>query len=208
VTASETAEGRTWDEQRLKAMTGNDPITARFMRCDNFTYQPMFKLILIGNNKPVLRTVDDAWRRRFHVIPFTYKPTTKDITLKDRLRAEYPEILHWAIEGCIEWQETGLRPPRRVQDETQLYFESQDIFTNWIDDCCELTRAKASLTSELFRSWSTYCDKHNEHAGTARAFGDRLAARGYPRIKDEFGIRGRGFLGLAVVPFSHLDSAP
>ena len=44
VTAQETEEGRRWAESRIKALTGGDPITARFMRQDFFTYQPQFKL--------------------------------------------------------------------------------------------------------------------------------------------------------------------
>src|SRR5919206_392582 len=70
VLASETEEGRAWAESRIKQMTGGDPITARFMRQDFFTYQPQFKLTIIGNHEPVLRSVDDAMRRRFNIIPF------------------------------------------------------------------------------------------------------------------------------------------
>jgi putative DNA primase/helicase len=206
VTASETSEGRAWDEQRLKAMTGNDPITARFMRQDNFTYQPQFKLILVGNNKPVLRTVDDAWRRRFHVIPFTFRPETRDITLKDRLRAEYPQILAWMIDGCLDWQRNGLQPPQRVQDETLAYFEAQDIFQSWVEDCCVCDTTKVALIGDLFRSWAAYCEKHREPSGTSRGFSDRLASRGFRRVRNSHGINGRGFLGLSVIPFSHIDA--
>ncbi|MGH7156013.1 MAG: phage/plasmid primase, P4 family [Acetobacteraceae bacterium] len=38
VAAQETEEGRRWAETRIKAMTGGDPITARFMRQDFFTF--------------------------------------------------------------------------------------------------------------------------------------------------------------------------
>ena len=82
VTASETREGRAWNEQRVKAMTGGDPITARLMRQDNFTFRPTFKLLLSGNSKPVLRNVDEAWRRRFHIIPFTFRP--RSVTTRSR----------------------------------------------------------------------------------------------------------------------------
>ena len=44
----------------IKALTGGDPITARFMRQDFFTFTPAFKLTVIGNHKPILRNVDDA----------------------------------------------------------------------------------------------------------------------------------------------------
>ena len=69
--AQETEEGRRWAESKIKALTGGDPITARFMRQDFFTYLPAFKLVIAGNHKPGLRGVDEAIRRRFHLVPFT-----------------------------------------------------------------------------------------------------------------------------------------
>ena len=52
VTAVETEEGKRWDEAKLKALTGGDPIAARFMRQDFFEYIPQFKLMIAGNHKP------------------------------------------------------------------------------------------------------------------------------------------------------------
>jgi len=51
VTLSETEDGRFWKESLVKSMTGGDKITARFMRKDNFTFTPQFKLIVTSNNK-------------------------------------------------------------------------------------------------------------------------------------------------------------
>ncbi|MCK1452101.1 hypothetical protein IVB36_14665 [Bradyrhizobium sp. 35] len=65
VTASETEDGRSWAESRIKQMTGGDRISARFMRQDFFEFTPQFKLMIVGNHKPVLRNVDEAARRRF-----------------------------------------------------------------------------------------------------------------------------------------------
>jgi phage/plasmid-associated DNA primase len=55
VTAVETEEGRVWAESKLKAITGGDEISARFMRQDFFTFVPKFKLMIAGNHKPRLR---------------------------------------------------------------------------------------------------------------------------------------------------------
>ena len=90
VTASETEEDRAWAESRIKQMTGGDPITARFMRQDFFTYRPQFKLTIIGNHKPLLKSVDEAARRRFNIIPFTHTPKAPDRQLEEKLKTEAP----------------------------------------------------------------------------------------------------------------------
>ena len=71
VTVTETEGGRRWAEAKIKTLTGGDRISARFMRQDFFEFLPQFKLWIAGNHKPHLRSVDEAIRRRFHLVPFT-----------------------------------------------------------------------------------------------------------------------------------------
>ena len=97
VTVSKTEEGRHWAETRIKALTGGDPVSARFMRQDFFTYRPQFKLTIVGNHMPILHNVDEAARRRFNVVPFTRQPSNPDPDLEERLKAEWPAILTWMI---------------------------------------------------------------------------------------------------------------
>jgi putative DNA primase/helicase len=104
VTASETEHGRAWAEAKIKQLTGGDAITAHFMRKDDFTFRPTFKLTIIGNHKPRLRNVDDAMQRRVNIIPFVHKPRQADSRLEEKLRNEWPGILRWMLNGCLDWQ--------------------------------------------------------------------------------------------------------
>jgi putative DNA primase/helicase len=90
---SETEHGRAWDEPRIKRLAAGDAITARFMRQDNFTFNPTFKLLIVGNHAPRLRNADDAMYRRFNVVPFVHKPERPDLQLEAKLKAEWPAIL-------------------------------------------------------------------------------------------------------------------
>jgi putative DNA primase/helicase len=119
VTASETEQGRGFAEAKVKAITGGDPITARFMRQDNFTYRPQFKLMIAGNHAPSLRNVDEAMRRRLNILPFVVKPAIPDPELEAKLRAEWPQIFAWMIAGCLAWQATGLQRPDAVAGATE-----------------------------------------------------------------------------------------
>ncbi|MDE2623765.1 MAG: hypothetical protein KGM83_11310 [Betaproteobacteria bacterium] len=180
VTASETEQGKGWAEAKLKAMTGGDPITARFMRQDNFTFTPHFKLMVAGNYAPSVRNVDEAMRRRLYIVPFTRTPRAPDRELEEKLRGEWPQILAWMIEGCRLWQAQGLTRPEAVQQATEGYFADQDVFGQWIEECCERdpTERKWEQPARLFRSWKDYAAEAGEAAGTNRDFKVALERRG------------------------------
>ncbi len=42
-------------------------------------------------------------------------PCSDDLDFSDRLEAEYPAILRWAIEGCLAWRRIGLAPPPQAR---------------------------------------------------------------------------------------------
>jgi putative DNA primase/helicase len=201
VCVSETDEGHAWAENRIKTLTGGDPISARFMRENFFTYRPQFKITVIGNHKPVLRNVDDAVCRRFNLAPFIHKPTTPDKALEQKLHAEHPAILRWMIEGCLDWRMHGLIRPSVVTAATSQYFAEEDTIRQWIEECCELSDRPphvADTNASLFASWRNYCAAHSEDFGSQKAFSRRLHNLGYEPIKDEHGIRGRGFKDIRV----------
>lgn len=178
VTASETEEGRMWAESRIKQLTGGDPITARFMRQDFFTYQPHFKLVIVGNHKPALRNVDDAARRRFNIIPFTRKPDNPDPYLEQKLKDEYPAILQWMIDGCLDWQAEGLGKPQVVADATNEYFEEQDLFGQWMAERCIVNPAVSDTAAKLFADWREFAEHAGIPAGTTTAIGNKLRKAG------------------------------
>ena len=197
VTAVETEEGRRWAESKIKALTGGDKIAARFMRQDFFEFTPQFKLIIAGNHRPGLRSVDEAIRRRLHLIPFSVTIPTeeRDTELPAKLKTELPGILAWMIQGCLDWQRVGLAPPKVVTDATASYLEAEDAMAAWIDDCCDRDVQAWEQASSLFASWSAWASKTGEHVGSQKRFSERLEARGTePSRKRD----GRGFVGLRL----------
>ena len=202
VTAVETEEGRRWAESKIKSLTGGDVIAARFMRQDFFEFVPTFKLVIAGNHKPGLRSVDEAIRRRFHLIPFTVTipPAERDLDLSSKLQAEAAGILAWAIEGCLEWQQHGLVPPAEVQDATAAYLEAEDALAAWIEDSGEPDREAWCSSTALFRSWKTWADRAGEYAGSLKKFSqrleDRASAIGMVKARGSDGTRG--FYGLRL----------
>jgi putative DNA primase/helicase len=116
VTVPETEKGRHWNETRIKEMTGGDKIKARFMRQDLFEFFPVLKLWFNGNHKPSLKSVSEAIKRRLYLIPFLViiPENERDEELPNKLISEWPGILAWLIEGCLEWQHVGLAASPRT----------------------------------------------------------------------------------------------
>lgn len=199
VTASETEEGRRWAEAKIKMLTGGDKISARFMRQDFFQFVPQFKLFITGNHKPGLRSVDEAIRRRFHLVPFgvTIPKDRRDPDLPEKLKAEWPGILRWAIAGCLEWQRIGLQTPAAVRDATEAYLAAEDAVASWIDDCCEDDPQAWTSSAALFGSWCVWAGAAGEILGSAKNFGQKLETRGYMPKRGTGGARG--FQGLRLV---------
>jgi putative DNA primase/helicase len=198
VCVAETEEGHAWAENRIKALTGGDAITARFMRQDFFTYPPQFKITIIGNHKPALRNVDDANRRRFNLAPFIHKPTSPDKQLEQKLVAEHAAIFRWMIEGCLDWQAHGLLRPAIVTSATAEYFSEQDTMRQWVDECCETRVNAADTSASLYSSWRNFAAARGEETGGSKTFATKLQYLGFTPIKDTDGIRGRGYKGIMV----------
>jgi P4 family phage/plasmid primase-like protien len=197
VISIETEQGSRWAESKLKALTGGDRITARFMRQDFFEFMPQFKLLVVGNHKPSIRNVDEAMKRRLHMVPFTVTipPARRDKRLPDRLLAERDGILAWALDGCLAWQRDGLRPPPAVMAATEDYFEAEDAMGRWIEERCSLGAHLSASTAAMFADWKAWADANGEFAGSVKRFSEGLIARSLERHNTR---SAKGFRGIAL----------
>lgn len=140
------------------------------MRQDFVEFTPRFKLILVGNHEPQIDNVDDAMRRRIHIVPFTFKPEEPDLQLPEKLREEWPQVLHWMIQGCLMWQNEGLEPPESVLLRTQQYFDEENQPARWLEECCTLDPSGSMASQDAYRSWSLWMSQQGERVGTQRDF--------------------------------------
>jgi putative DNA primase/helicase len=194
VICPEVEQGRRWAEAKIKSLTGGDRISARLMRQDFFEFTPQFKLFITGNHKPGLRNVDEAMRRRFHLIPFTVTIPEKDRDplLAEKLKAEWPGILQWMIDGSRRWHAEGLQRPAAVENATREYLEAEDTLLAWIEDRCTCARNLETQASTLFASWKAWTELTGEFTGTAKAFAEKLALHGFEKRHSRTGKMYRG----------------
>jgi phage/plasmid-associated DNA primase len=121
----------------------------------------------------------------------------RDPDLPAKLRAEWPGILAWAVDGCQEWLEMGLRPPERVLAATASYFEAEDSFSQWLEEACIVARGNSAPVADLYESWRRWAEQYGEHPGTTKHFSETLIARGFERARIGHAQK-RGFAGLSL----------
>lgn len=195
--ASELPKGKTWDEGTIKDLTGGDRLTARRMRQDFFEFDPQLTLMIAGNIMPSFQGVDEAIRARVVLVPFTVTipPERRDTTLPEKLKAEGPGILRWALEGALEWQRRGLDVPASVAAASAEYFDDEDMLGQFLADETRSDPAGFTTTTDLHYRFSQWCERQGLHPWTLRTLQKEIKARG---LHDTRRRHGRGFSGVRL----------
>ncbi len=185
VTTIEADEGKQLSEPLIKQITGDDPMSARFLYGEYFTFRPLCKIFMATNHKPVITGTDNAIWRRIRLIPFTvtFPSERQDTQLGARLKDEFPGILNWLIEGCLRWQAEALGVPCAVRDATDRYRGEMDVIGNFLRERCRLDDRATVRSRELYQAYEAWCDENNEKAGSERLLAFRLMDMGYEKQK-------------------------
>lgn len=179
-TVVETPEDRKLDEERIKALASGDQMTARFMRGEWFEFRPRAKFWLATNHRPSIFGDDDGIWRRIRLIPWQVQihPDDQDRTLRDRLKAELPGILAWAVRGCLEWQEKGLAPPESVLVATATYRAEEDPFGAFLEERCVMRSTQFVSNPMLREALEDWCKTNGHPVPSTKAMASRLRMKG------------------------------
>ena len=126
--ASEAKEGRRLDWPLLKQLIGGDRVAARYMRAEFFEFSVIGKIHMTANHLPPIPGDDTAiWRRLWPLEwPVQISKEERDTELAEKLRAEGPAILAWAVQGAVEWRRIGLATPESVERKRDAYRQEED----------------------------------------------------------------------------------
>lgn len=201
--ASEAEEGRRLALSVVKALTGGDTISARFLFKEFVEFVPQMKIWLGTNHKPVIRGTDEAIWRRIRLIPFsqqygesgTGEGTSqgeilpKDVLLPGKLRVELPGILAWAVRGCLAWQKDGFLTSEAIRKATANYRAESDVIGTFLNEECIRDERANVLTSSVYDAYIAWCKASGEDPIAKRSLGQQLQERGFDPRRGAGGIR-------------------
>lgn len=166
VVASEGEAGRFMNESLIKRATGKDPLTARFLQKEYFTFYPEFLLTLLTNAKPTFRGADEGLWRRVKLIAWDrhFAPSERDPRLPMTLLAEAEGILAWAVEGARQWYASGLQDPSQIKDATAEYRAASDILEGFFGEHGQYEKTDPEKKVEaikVFHDFQEWADSQN-----------------------------------------------
>lgn len=202
VSATETERGAALAEAFIKAVTGGDRVSARFLHQEFFDFIPQLKLWLATNHRPTIASGGKAIWKRIRLIPFEVEiPDDQvDPNLKTKLLSEAPGILAWAVRGCLEWQRVGLKEPRSITAANTSYEEDEDVLGAFLEDRAIVEPNVWCSVSDLYEAFADWAKAHGEERISAKAFSQAMSERkGIKRSRQ--GPSGtRGFSGVRLPP--------
>lgn len=199
VVCQEVPKGRAFDEQRIKELTGNEgALKARRMGEDFWEFTPHFKLAIAGNHEPSVRDDTDSIWDRLRKVPFTVRIADEKIDkhLFEKLRAEFPGMLAWAVHGCLDWREHGLPAPLAVTEASAAYRADEDVLGRFLTDRCVLHPDARATTKSLTDALSEWSKSNGEREVTRKVLASRLKTEGCSERRTN---SARGWLGVRLL---------
>lgn len=160
VAADEVPTNAKWNESLLKGVSGGGVMTTRHLYGRMFSFPIRFKVTVIGNEKPTFQgAINEALKRRLHLVEFRMTAKPRDPALKGVLAAEAPGVLRWMINGLLDMQkEPGgkLFVADSVNTATDEYFNENDLFGRWVSECVLAAPGSSATASDALKSWHDY----------------------------------------------------
>jgi len=180
--ANETTEGRFLDDARVKDLTGGDTITGRVLYAsEHISFTPTHKLIIAGNHAPIITDDSEGLWRRMVLMRWgqEFKGDKCDPDLPNKLAREASGILNYWLEGFQDWRKNGLNVPPSLKQSTNVYRSDQDLFAQFVEECCITGPGESCETQELKRQYFGWCEENHTKPMSGHRFGRKLTERGF-----------------------------
>ncbi|AKJ72333.1 DNA polymerase/primase [Gordonia phage GMA4] len=207
--ANEVSTDGRFDEEKVKALTGGDRITARRLYRDPFEFTPSHTLIMAGNHQPSVESGGESFWRRLRLIPFTRTVPKADRVegLAELLVAEEgPGILAWIVDGAARALD-GLDEPASVMEATRQYAAEEDSFGQFVTDCLHVSHADNGMvkakTVDIRKAYSRWCSDAGRPEMSAQAFSRELVRRTGAKATRSHGTRF--YVGIALIDTDRTD---
>jgi P4 family phage/plasmid primase-like protien len=186
------------EEGTIKAFTGGDPVTARFLNQDPFTFKPQAMFCLQCNVRPLLNGITPGGAQRIRVIPFPNVYVNNPILPNERkgdpnVKNVLCKSTNWRDEMCLmllEYFELGrgkaidaLITPIEVQEASAEYIQENNKIGEWWFNNYEKCAGSIVLSQDGLRDYNTETNRtiNDRTFKNGMAFNDIFIVKIYQR---------------------------
>lgn len=184
----------------LKALISGEPMEARPLYGGNFTADELPQIMMACNQLPQIKDWGYGMKRRLCIIPFDVQipKHRQNKSLADELRAEYPYIFNWIMEGKARFIEQGYKLSESELQNAILaeyevecnvalkYMQMQGYLSNF--DMVADAQPVWIQAKKLYREFVRWCDHYCEMIVPIRQFNSLLDSGGFNRRRTGGGI--------------------
>ena len=153
--------GKDIDTQMLKSITGGDIVAVEQKYKTTSSVQMRCKLLFLLNQLPTTKDTSHGFYRRLVLIPFDriFTPEEQDRGLLEKLYAELPGILNFAMEGLqrLRQQQYQLSSAKRIDDALEKYKKNHHPVLQFFVDALQVDEAakeRRPLFYEVYKTWA------------------------------------------------------
>lgn len=189
--------------ERLLCISGEDTLTIPRKFLGDVTMKLPTRFMFLTNELPRFTDASGALAGRFLLLRLTRSfYGQEDTELTEKLTAELPGILHWAIDGWMRLRDRG----HFVQPSSSegAILDLEDLASPvgaFVRECCVVAVGQRAWLDDLFRAWQAWCEREGRTiVAHKQSFGrDLMAAEpgiecrrgtGQARFYEGIGLRG------------------
>jgi phage/plasmid-associated DNA primase len=193
-------QGGQFNEEMLKAHTGNDYIEARTLHSKTFkTFQPTHSINFLTNNPPRTDDVGPSMQRRARIMWFEqdYRdPKRDDKGIEDRLKA-IPMLqgaLRLMAGAASDYLSMGLPEPQKVTDWSKAYIEENDPVSMWVGEMCVPGPREEVPAGQAWKAFDGWSERNGVEKMSQTGFGLAMSRKFTKKVRNS----GSFYLGLRL----------
>ncbi|MBQ9264486.1 MAG: hypothetical protein IJ189_09845 [Clostridia bacterium] len=183
VNVSEPEKSMVIDASLTKQMTGNNTLTARYLRENSFEFKPQFKLFIDTNHLPQISDMTLFESDRIRIIPFNrhFSAEERDIDLKSFFAESHnlSGILNWCLEGYRLYQKERLKMPESVQKATKEYRDQSDRLSMFTNQCLKREAGQELRAQAVYSRYKDWCAENGFKYENAANFRKKMETAGF-----------------------------
>ena len=163
--------------ERLLSISGEDSQVIDRKHCTHWHGVLATRFVLLGNELPRLGDYSSAFPGR--VVLLRLEKTffgKEDTSLKNKLLAELPGILLWALAGWHRLKARGrFEQPESSKELLEEFTEIVNPVGAFVAECCVVGDGYSVPMPQLYERWRRWCTENGrDHPGDVRGFGRNL----------------------------------